>query len=117
LTARGTYYLLGLTAFDALLLYSIMPRKLQIYSDRFRVALGGPFVISVRFVALKGAHEAASVKSWVYWGIRLATSPRNVVEIERSGGLNMVVSPRDMPFFLEQLNAALAAYREAMPDR
>ena len=111
---EGAYALLGLTAFDALLSYVIIPRRLQIYRDRLRIAFGSPFALNLPFATVKEAREASGIKAYVYWGICCATSSKNVVEIVRSKGLNVVISSTSVDTFLESLNQAL---KEAqLPD-
>ena len=94
----------GLTIFDALLFKAIMPRRYQIYSDRVRIVLGGPFALNVPLSDIKWARPARGVRAFKYWGLRFATSANNVVEITRRKGLNIVISPSDRDAFLEQLN-------------
>jgi len=47
----------------------------------------------------------------MYGGLRLATSLKSVVEIVRSKGLNVVISPANRDAFLEQMAQALKDYR------
>ena len=103
----GAYCLLGLTVFDALMFYAIIPRRLQIFGDRLRIALGRPFAFDMPFSTIKEAREASGTKAYFYWGIRFATSSRNVVEIVRRRKLNVVISPANVKTFLECLNQAL----------
>ncbi|MFH1002615.1 MAG: hypothetical protein V1780_00530 [Chloroflexota bacterium] len=101
-------YLLGLTLFDALLFKAIIPRRFQLYEHRLRIELGGPFAINIRLANIRAARLAPGRKSWVYSGVRLATSSSYVVEIVLHRGLSLVISPAD-DTFLEQLNRRLAA--------
>ncbi len=102
----------GVTVFDALLFNAILPRRYQIYQDRLRIVLGKPFAVSISFATIKEARSAAGSATFIYWGIRFATSAKSVVEIIRSKGLNIVISPADRDAFLEQLTQAL----QAMPN-
>ncbi|MEL7562857.1 PH domain-containing protein [Dehalogenimonas sp. 4OHTPN] len=96
--------------FEAALFYFIVPRKYQVMSDRLRIRLGGPIKMDMPFSTIKEARPGKGTEAWVYWGLRLATSSRGVVEIiRRGGGLDAVISPRDRETFLEQLNLAMAA--------
>ncbi len=105
----GAYVMFGVTLFDALLFNAILPRRYQIYQDRLRIVLGKPFAVSISFATIKEARPAAGSTTFIYWGIRLATSAKSVVEIVRSKGLNIVISPADRDAFLEQLTQALQA--------
>jgi len=95
----------GITLFDALLFKAILPRRYQIFEDRLRILMGGPFAINISFSNIEEAKPAAGRKAFAYGGLRLATATRNVVEIVRKKGLNLVISPSN-EMFLEQLNQA-----------
>jgi len=105
--------LFAITAFYALLFHSISPRKFQIYEDRLRIVLGKPFAFSLSFATIKTFQPASSVKSYIYMGVRWATSSQNVVEIVRHKGMNMVISPSDKESFLDQANDALKKYQQS----
>ena len=96
----------GLTVFDALLFKAILPQRFQIFEDKLVIVLGGPFAIRIPFSNIADARSASGRKAFVYWGIRFATSTRNVVEIVRKKGLNIVISPTKEDMFLEQLDQA-----------
>ncbi|MFC1892721.1 hypothetical protein ACFLYR_01610 [Chloroflexota bacterium] len=96
----------GITLFDALLFKAILPRRYQVFEDRVRILLGGPFAINISFSNIAEAKPASGRKAMIYSGIRLATSTHHVVEIVRKKGLNLVISPRDDDMSLEQLNQA-----------
>lgn len=100
----------GVTLFDALLFKAILPQRFQVFEDRLRIVLGGPFVINIPYSNLKEARSASGIKAYAYWGLRLATSSRNVVEIVRKRGLSLVISPVNEDMFLEQLNQARSQY-------
>ena len=100
----------GLTVFDALLFKAILPQRFQIFEDKLVIVLGGPFAIRIPFSNIADARSASGRKAFVYWGIRFATSTRNVVEIVRRKGLNIVISPTNEDMFLEQLNQARSKF-------
>ena len=97
----------GITGFDALLFKAILPSRFQIFEDRLKILLGGPFSINILLSNIAEVKPASSRKIFAYWGIRFATSASNVVEIVRKKGLNLIISPRNDDMFLEQLNQAL----------
>jgi hypothetical protein len=111
----GTWFMLGETTFLALIFYSIMPRKYQVLEDRIRIVLGRPFSVNIRFSNIREIRRASSGDAYVYYGIRLATNSRSVVEIMRKRGLGIVISPRDREFFLQQFNQAMENYRKMNP--
>jgi hypothetical protein len=108
---EGALTLFGITVFYGLLFHSIMPRKFQLFEDKLRVVLGNPFAFSIRYETMKEVRPAAGIKSHFYMGMRWATSSYNVVEIVRSKGMNMVISPSNRVTFLEQANDAIKSYQ------
>ncbi|MFC1995368.1 hypothetical protein ACFLVM_00610, partial [Chloroflexota bacterium] len=83
----------GITLLDGLLFKAILPRRYQIFEDRLRILLGGPFAINIPFSNIAEAKSASGSKAMIYSGLRLATSTHHVVEIVRKKGLNLVISP------------------------
>ena len=96
----------GITVFDALLFKAILPRRFQVFEDRLKILLGGPFAINIPFSNIIEAKPASGNKAFIYWGIRFATSTSHVVEVVRKKGLNLVISPAHDDMFLDQLNQA-----------
>ena len=103
----GAYIFLGVTVFDALLFYAILPQRYQIWTDRVRIVLGRPLAVNIPMATIREARSAIGSKAFVYWGVRFATSSKNVVEIVRHRGLNFVISPSNRDLFLERLAEAL----------
>ena len=103
----GAYIFLGVTVFDALLFYAILPKRYQIWTDRVRIVLGRPLAVNIPLATIKEARSASGSKAFAYWGVRFATSVKNVVEIVRHRGLNFVISPSNRDLFLERLAEAL----------
>jgi len=99
----------GVTLFDALLFKAILPRRYQIFQDRVRIVLGGPFTINIPLSNIREARQVSSSKAFAYRGFRFATSTHYVLEIVRKKGLSLVISPSSGDLFLEQLNQALKA--------
>jgi len=104
----ATWVLLGTTVFDALLFHVVLPRRYQVLSDRLRIVLGYPFAINIALTSIREARPAGGMVTMVYWGVRLATSTRNVVEIVRHRGLDFVISPANREEFLVHLKLAVA---------
>ncbi len=105
----GAWVMFGVTLFDALLFKAILPQRFQIFQDRLKIVLGGPFALDIPFSNIREVREASASKAFAYWGLRFATSTQSIVEIVRRKGLNLVVSPSNPDIFVEQLNQALAA--------
>ncbi len=104
----GALVMLGVTVFDALLFKAILPRRFQIYQDRVKIVLGGPFAITVPFHNIKDVRRTPGHNSLAYNGMRFATSMKFVVEIRRYKGMNVLISPYTGEVFLEQLRQAIA---------
>ena len=102
--AAGIFF--GITLFDALLFKAILPRRYQIFEDRVRILMGGPFAMNIHFSNILEAKPVCGRKAFAYWGIRFATSTNYLVEIVRKKGLNLVISPRNGSMFLEELDKA-----------
>ena len=103
------WVMFGVTLFDALLFKAILPRRFQIFQDRVKIALGGPFAFDIPFSNIREVREASARKVFAYWGLRFATSTESIVEIVRKKGLSLVISPANRDMFLEQFNQALSS--------
>ena len=103
----GAYIFLGVTVFDALLFYAILPQRYKIWTDRVRIVLGRPLAVNIPLATIKEARSASGSKAFAHWGVRFATSSRTVVEIVRHRGWNIVISPSNRKLFLEHLAEAL----------
>ncbi len=105
----GAYIFLGVTVFDALLFYVVLPQRYQIWTDRVRIALGRPLAVNIPMATIQEARSVSGSKAFAYWGVRFATSSKTVVEIVRRRGWNFVISPANRELFLERLAEALRA--------
>jgi len=106
---EDAFAMFGVAVFYALLFKIIMPQRYQIYSDKVRIVLGGPFAWNIPFSTIKEVRPASGVSAFAYSGVRFATSSKNVVEIRRSRGCNVVISPSNKEIFLEQASRAMQA--------
>ena len=113
---EGTYAMLGDTVLVGLIFYFVMPRRYQIFEDKIKIVLGGPFKINVPFSTIKELRAAEGYKTMVYSGIRYATTTRSPVEILRKRGRDIVISPADRDRFLEQYRLARQAYLKNTPE-
>ncbi len=98
----------------AAIFWAIFPRKYQILDSKFRVALGGPFSLSVHFDNL----ETARAPEGATFGINFPTcfSGDRVVQIVRKKGWYVNITPNDRDLFLENLNKALTDWRRQNPS-
>jgi hypothetical protein len=106
----GALVMFAVTLFDAVLFYCIMPRSYQIYTDRLKVVLGGPFGMTVLFKDVRSVARVGGSHAFGSTGIRFATSSQYVVQISRKGKLSVIISPSGGELFLEQLNRAMKNY-------
>jgi hypothetical protein len=106
---EAAFTMFGVAVFYAVLFKLIIPQRYQIYSDRIRIVLGGPFALNIPLSTVKEVKAASGAKTFAYSGVRFATSSKNVVEITRTRGCKYVISPLNREVFLEQANHALKA--------
>ena len=106
---EAAFSMFGVAVLDAVIFRLVIPRRYQIYSDRIRIVLGGPFALNISLSTVKEVKAASGAKAFAYSGVRFATSSKNVVEITRTRGCNYVISPLNREIFLEQANSALQA--------
>ena len=105
----GAIFLFGATALDALLFHLVLPRRYQVFDTGLRIVLGWPVHWDIPFSTIKDIRPARAADTWIYDGVRLATSSRTTVEIVREKGWNVIVSPGDRQRFLERLGEAIRA--------
>jgi hypothetical protein len=98
----------AVSAFDALLFFIIVPRRFEIYEDRFRIQLGWPAAVNISLRNIAEAKPGHPGDVWIYWGIRFGTSATNMVEIFRKKGMNIIITPENPKEFIDQLNQAIA---------
>lgn len=108
----GASIMFGITVFDAILIWCILPKRFLVYEDRLKIVLGGPFSYTIPFRDIITVRQATKDMAWIYWGIRLGTSLKFQVEIERKNGLGVIISPSMENKFIEQLNQAKGNYVE-----
>ena len=107
----GGGILMAVTVFNLLVFWSVLPRWYEIRSDRLRIVLGWPFAVNIPFNTIAEIRPARARDTLVYRGLRFAPSTRTPVEIRRSKGLNMVISPQDRQEFIEKARQALSCYQ------
>ena len=108
----GATIMFGVTVFDAILFWCILPKRFLVYEDRLKIVLGGPFSYTIPLRDITNVRQATKDMAWVYWGLRLGTSQKYQVEIDRKNGLGVIISPSMENEFIERLNQARENYRE-----
>jgi hypothetical protein len=100
--------------FLMLLFWAILPRKYQILEDRIKIVLGRPFSFDIGFNTIKETRREGGRRIVLaYRGRRFATSAKNIVEIIRGKGMNVVISPSNRELFLQELNKAIANWKRS----
>ena len=109
----GAGYLFAVAAVASVLFWAITPRKFQVLEDKLKIVLGNHLSYSISFDTITEARRAAGRKALAYWGLRFTTSTRNVVEIIRSKGTNLVISPDNADFFLLNFNKVISDWKHS----
>ena len=97
----------ALAVLEAMLFTIIVPRLFQIYEDRLRIQLGGPFAVNIPLKHIDKAQKGSSDYILAYWGLKFGTSTSNVMEIIRNKGMNVIITPTHFTEFLNYLNQAI----------
>jgi hypothetical protein len=107
---EGALVFLIIAIFYFFLFRMMIPRSINIYTDKLVIQLSGPFSIKIPYSNIKSVSKAGGSKVFSGGGIRLASSTAYVVEIIRNRGMQVNFSPSGGDFFMDQLNSAIRAY-------
>jgi hypothetical protein len=108
----GAGIMFGVTVFDAILFWCILPKRFLVFEDRLKIVLGGPFSYTIPFRDIVEVKQATKDMAVIYWGMRLGTSLKFQIVIERKNGLSVLISPSLEGEFIEQLNLTRENYVE-----
>jgi hypothetical protein len=97
--------------FLSLALWIIVPRRYEVTEDEIRVVLGGPFRHRLPLSTVDEVRIGVWHQALAYAGVRYALAPGSVVEITRTAGLNVVISPAERDEFVLRVNEVLERYR------
>jgi hypothetical protein len=103
--------MLVVTGVAALALWSVLPRAIELWPDRIRIVLGWPWGFNI---PLGQVSEVLPARGWTPWfrlGVAFATSFKEPVQIRRTKGLPVLISPSDPTGFINGVNDALANAR------
>ena len=103
----GAAAMFGATLLDVLIFHLVFPRRYQVFNTKLRIVLGWPVRWDIKLSTIKEARPAPAISTWIYGGVRLATSSATAVEILRKEGMDVIISPSDRQTFLERLNDAI----------
>ncbi len=85
--------------------WAVFPRKYQVLDSKLKIVLGGPFSFNIPYDTLKTASKPEGVN----FGINFATTfiSEHAVEIKRTRGMTVNITPGNRDRFLENLNKAV----------
>jgi hypothetical protein len=110
---EGAYTLFGAAVLMGLIFRVVLPRRFQVFEDRVRIVLGGPFTMNIPLGSIKQVKRAPGSRGIFSSGLRFVTSLKTVVEISRQHGLDVVISPAHPDEFIEQVVRA----RDLLPSQ
>ena len=106
----GAWILLIVLVFTAVLLFAVLPRKYQIFSDKIKVVCG-----LLRIDILFGDVNAVEIRprSDIYGSLealRFGTGTgQKCIMIKRKRGMNILIQPRNTERFMEMINSTMRA--------
>jgi hypothetical protein len=110
-TAGGAA-LLAESLFIGFLFWVIFPRRYQVYEDRLRIALGGPFGIQIGFEQIKAIETTSSNALTLNF---TTTVTRTYVRIVKKRGINIAITPKDRDAFVENATRGMAEWHRTHP--
>lgn len=111
---QSAWVMLVVTGLVLLVLWSMLPRAFELWPDRIRIILGWPWGLNVPLNAIAEVRPAPGVAPWITLGAGFATSFKTPVQIRRTKGMTIVLSPNNPVEFMEGVRKALAnAHRGA----
>jgi hypothetical protein len=105
-STREGLALFAVALFAGMLYRLLLPQRFQVFDPKLRIKLGGPFAFNIPLSDITDVKSRTGAEAFFFRGIRYATSAEHTVEIIRSEGLDVVISPENRDVFLEQLNQA-----------
>ncbi len=91
------------------ILWTIFPRKYQVFEDHVGILLGGFFTVKIGFNQI----ETIEVTTKNSFTLNLVTSPaRTYVRIVKKKGLSIAITPRNNDSFVENANRAWQQWKK-----
>jgi len=106
-TPGDAYVLFGTGAGLMLLYWLILPHRFEIYPDRLRVVLGGPFAFNVGFSSITQVEILPPARAFSISGLKFATDAGTALRLRRQGRLDISLSPRDRDEFIRVLQEGI----------
>ncbi len=108
---QSAWVMLVVTGLVLLVLWSMLPRAFELWPDRIRIILGWPWGLNISLNAIAEVRPAPGVASLITLGAAFATSFKTPVQIRRTKGMTIVLSPDNPVEFMESVRKALANAR------
>jgi uncharacterized protein (DUF58 family) len=97
--------------FTAAVLWLVLPRRFEVTPEEIRIVLGARARHRIGLGTVAEVRPGKWHQALAYAGIRYAIPSSEIVEIKRSSGMNVVISPKDADEFIRQANLALDRFR------
>ena len=108
---QWAWVMLGVTGLVLLALWSVLPRAFELWPDRIRIVLGWRWGFNIPLNTIAEVLPAKGVAPWIGLGAGSATSFKTPVQIKRTKGMAIVLSPETPAEFIEGVRRALANAR------
>ena len=94
-----------------LLLWAMLPRRYLVTDEGIRIVVGWPLSRMIRYETVSKIRATRGAHALTYFGMTYAPSTKTAVEIKRSRGLSIVISPKDRERFLAEAAVTLERSR------
>jgi hypothetical protein len=106
--------MLGVAGLALLALWAVLPRAFELWPDHIRIVLGWRWDLNIPLNTIAEVLPAKGVAPWIGFRAMFATSFKTPVQIRRTKGMTIVLSPNNPVEFMEGVRKALAnAHRGA----
>ncbi len=105
---QWAWVMLGVTGLALLALWSGLPRAFELWPDRIRIVLGWPWGLNIPLNTIAEVRPAPGVVPWIGLRAWFATSFKTPVQIKRTKGLTIVLSPKNPVEFMGSVRRAQA---------
>ena len=103
--------MLGVVGLVVLVLWSMLPRAFELWPDRISIVLGWSWGFSIPLSTITEVLPAPGVAPWARLGAMFATSFKTPVQIRRTRGINIMISPNNQAEFMGSAGRALTDAR------
>lgn len=101
---EGSLSLLVTGLIMGVILWTVIPRKYQVYEDHLRIVLGGPLRMNIRFDQIKEIRVTSRTAMTMNF---VTTFAKTYVIIARKNGMSIAITPKSNEAFIENANRAM----------